>query len=111
MIWLAIILAIIATLIGAFGSLVWKKGADPNKSIIRMLFSWMIIFGAVLFVLSSVFYVWALKLDNLSIIYPLTSLSYIWVVFLSVKFLKERMNSYKWIGILLILVGVVLISI
>jgi len=34
----------------------------------------------------------------------------VWVSFLSIKFLNERMNSYKWVGIVLIIAGVFFIT-
>ncbi len=63
-----------------------------------------------LYGVSAVIYVWALKYGRLSLLYPITSLSYVWVSLLSVKFLKENMNNYKWIGISLIILGVILIT-
>ncbi|MAG38839.1 multidrug transporter [Candidatus Woesearchaeota archaeon] len=107
----AIALTVFATFIGAFGSLYLKKGsATLHRNILKVFSNKKLLFGIFLFLLSSVFYVFALKYARLSLIYPITSLTYVWVSFLSIKFLNEQMNNYKWTGIMLILLGVFLIT-
>jgi uncharacterized membrane protein len=66
--------------------------------------------GVLLYGLSTVFFIMALKLGELSVVYPLTSLSYIFVALLSLYFLKEKMNWYKWTGIGFIILGVILVK-
>jgi len=108
---LAIVLVVIGTIIGAFGSLYLKKGAkDFNLNLFKQIKNWQLIFGVILFVLSSVFYIYALTMEKLSFLYPVTSLTYIWVAFVSVWFLKEKMNKYKWAGIALIVLGIIIIG-
>lgn len=107
----AIILTIIGTLFGGFGSLYLKKGsASLHRNIFKIIYNYKLVFGIMLYGVSAVIYVWALKYGRLSLLYPITSLSYVWVSLLSVKFLKENMNNYKWIGISLIILGVILIT-
>ena len=107
-----ILVVIFATFIGAFGSLFLKKGASSMhiQHLLRQFLNKNLMIGVGLFCLSSVFYVGAMKYGELSLLYPITSLSYIWISLLSVKFLGERMNRYKWLGILLIIIGVALIN-
>jgi uncharacterized membrane protein len=107
----AILLTIFATFIGAFGSLYLKKGSKHvSKDFFKLITNYELLFGIFLFLFSSVFYITALKYGELSLLYPITSVSYIWVSLLSVKFLNENMNKYKWLGITLIVIGVVFIS-
>jgi multidrug transporter EmrE-like cation transporter len=109
-------LMIICTLLGAIGSLFLKLGSAKFhikfsfKGIIEMLKNWKIIIGAIFYVASSVFFIIVLKITDLSIAYPMTSMSYIFITILSYHFLKEKMNKYKIIGILLIILGVVLVK-
>jgi len=104
-------LVLFATIIGAVGSLYLKFGSKKiSFKIIEQLKNWELILGIFLFVISSAFYVPALKMANLSLVYPTTSLSYVWVTLLSKKFLKENINKYKWFGIALIILGVFLIA-
>jgi uncharacterized membrane protein len=108
---LTCILVLAATLIGAFGILFIKKGSKEfNFNILKQLKNKNLMIGAILFVIGAIAYILALKMDELSIIYPLTSISYIWVSIISVKFLKEKMNTYKWIGIALIMLGIIVIA-
>ncbi len=70
------------------------------------------LFGGVsLYALGTVLFIPALKGGDLSILYPFVALTYIWVSLLSVKFLGEKMNFMKWMGISLIIVGVSFIGI
>lgn len=106
-----ILVTLFATVIGAFGSLYLKKGsANLHRNIFKQIKNYSLLFGIFLFLVSSVFYVWALRFADLSLIYPITSFSYVWISFLSIKFLNEKMNKYKWLGILFIIVGVFLIT-
>ncbi len=105
-------LMVVATLLGAFGSLLLKKGsAEFELKIPSIIKNWKIILGLFLYVLASVIFIWLLKTSKLSFLYPFTALSYVWVSFLSVKFLGENMNAWKWLGIVFIIAGIVFVSI
>jgi len=108
-------LIFLSTLFGAFGSIYLKKGSrnlsrDLFKNIFLILKNYELLFGLGIFFFSSFFYVWALKQAPLSIVYPITSFTYVWVSLFSIKFLGEKMNKYKWLGILFIILGVFLIT-
>ena len=107
-----ILVVIFATFIGAFGSLYLKKGAKQlhRHNLLLQFFNRNLMLGVFLFVLSSVFYIGAMKYGDLSVLYPVTSLSYVWISLLSIRFLGEEMNRYKWIGIAMIILGVFLIT-
>lgn len=109
--WSSIGLVFIATIIGAFGALFLKYGANTmtRKSVLSFL-NIQLLIGIFFYGLSSVFFLIALKNGELSVLYPLTSLSYIWISLLSIKMLSEKMNLYKWLGIASILVGVTMIG-
>ena len=103
----AIGLVISATLVGAFGPILLKKASAKKLSNIKSLISNYPLFGGVgLYGLGTILFIPALKGGDLSILYPFVSVSYIWVSLLSVKFLGEKMNLIKWLGIALIIVGV-----
>ncbi len=108
----AILLVFIGTIIGSFGSLFFKLGADKlSFSIREQLKNYKLIVGFFLYGLSSIFYITALRGGELSVIYPLVSLAYIWIILISIKILKEKMNLLKWLGIAGIFLGVVFIGI
>jgi drug/metabolite transporter (DMT)-like permease len=109
-------LMIIFTLIGAFASILLKKGAPKFHlkfsidGIIDLLTNWNIVFGGILYFLSMVGFIYLLKQQDLSVLYPLTSISYIFVTILSVWLLKEKINFYKILGIALIILGVWMVA-
>ena len=107
----AFLLVFVATLIGAWGALYFKLAASTLTfrffDLLKNTKLWLAVF---FYGLSSIFFLIGLRMGDLSVLYPLTSLTYIRIVFLSIKVLKERMNFFKWLGMGLILGGVVLIS-
>ena len=108
----AIMLVLLATLIGAFGPILLKKASARKLSRISSLIKNYYLFGGVsLYAIGTMMFIPALKGGDLSILYPFVSVTYIWVSLLSVKFLGEKMNKYKWIGITFIILGVTFIGI
>ena len=114
--YILILMMILSTFIGALGSMFLKKGSDrfviklSYKGIADIIKNWHIMLGIALFVFSTVFFIFLLRTERLSLLYPMTSLGYIFIVFLSVFILKEKMNAYKIIGIGMIILGVVLVT-
>jgi len=96
--------------LGAIGQLLFKLG---STSVSFNLLSWItnikVIGGMLLYGVSAIFFIIALKHGNLSVLYPLIATSYIWVTIFSVKFLGEPFSFMKWIGIVLIITGVSII--
>jgi len=108
----AIGLVISATLVGSFGPILLKKASTKKLSKISSLMKNYHLFGGVaLFAIGTILFIPALKGGDLSVLYPFVALTYIWVSLLSVKFLGEKMNSIKWLGIIFIIIGVSFIGI
>ena len=100
-------LVILATLVGAFGPILLKKASLRKFSSIKSLITNYYLLGGVsLYAIGTILFIPALKGGELSVLYPLVALIYVWVSFLSVKFLGEKMNRFKWLGIALIIIGV-----
>lgn len=107
----AIGMVILATIIGAFGPILLKKASAKRLSKLSSLATNYHLFGGVaLYAIGTLLFVPALKGGDLSVLYPFVSLVYIWVSLLSVKFLGEKMNNVKWLGIALIIIGVAFIG-
>ncbi len=105
-------LVLAATIIGSIGALFLKIGSRKfTFNILAFIKNYKLIIGFILYGSSSIFFLAALRFGELSIIYPLVALSYVFVSIFSVWFLKEKMNKFKIIGIVLIIIGVSLISI
>jgi uncharacterized membrane protein len=86
-----------------------KKGsAKFNFRIVEQLKNYYLMLGIILYILGAAFYIYALSLERLSALYPFASLNYLWVALVSIRFLGEKMNIYKWAGIILIILGIIL---
>ena len=108
-IW-AIGLAALCALIGSSGQLLFKLG---SSSVTLSLGSWVtnveVIAGMMLYGLSAILFIFALKYGSLSVLYPVIATSYVWVSLLSNKVVGEPLSLPKWGGITLILFGIALV--
>jgi len=108
----SILLVFIGTIIGSFGALYLKIGSkDISINIKKLIRNYKLILGFVFYGISSIFFIIALTGGELSVLYPLCAASYIWVCLLSMKFLDEKMNKLKWLGIITIIIGIIFIGI
>ncbi len=105
------------TIVAAFGAVFFKRGSakfalslNPLKFAVSSLRNTNLMVGIFLYAAPTPVYLWALKHADLSLIYPVNSLTYIWVSLLSVKFLGEKMNRHKWLGVACIILGVSLLA-
>lgn len=107
----SILLVSIAAVIGAVGAVFLKKGSQKLKfKFWSLVKNHYLISGFLLYGISTVLFIIALKGGDLSVLYPTVATVYIWIAIFSIKFLKESMNKWKWLGIALIMIGVTLIG-
>lgn len=109
--FIVITIMIISSIIGAIGGILLKKASSELKLNIKSLFNYKLDLGLSLYFIAVLAFIWLLKTVNLNILYPMTSLTYIFVILLSSWLLKEKMNKYKWLAIILIITGNILINI
>lgn len=102
-------LFVLANMISSIGLILLKTGSKGLKQFLD-LFHWRIILGGIIFLIGTIIYIFLLKEENLSYLYPLTSISYVFVMIFSAAFIGEKMNKFKWMGISLIIMGSILIS-
>ena len=103
----AILLVLVATTLGSLGPIFLKKASADFKLHPKHLFRNKNLFiGLFFYGVGTILFIPALRGGELSVLYPLVALAYVWVPLLSIKFLQEKMNKLKWIGIALIIVGV-----
>ena len=109
-IW-AVGLVVLASIIGSFGLVFIKKGSKRFKLRLKaLLVNHEFIIGIFFYVVATVLFIPALKGGELSVLYPLVSLTYVWVSLLSIRMLNEKMNKFKWLGVLFVIIGVSLIG-
>ncbi len=100
-----------ASLIGSFGAVFLKSGAGRLHLTFRSVFlNYRLAAGIALFVLSSYFFVLGVRRGELSVLYPMVSLGYVWTMLWSRLFFREPVTRNKFLGLLLILLGIVFIG-
>ena len=107
----AALLVLFTTLLTSSAQILWKKGsATLNFNILRVLANNYIMGGILLYVVGGILIIISFRGGEVSVLYPIIATSYIWVSLLSVRFLGEVMNVFKWLGIITIILGIVLIG-
>ncbi len=97
------------------GQLLFKLGLDRIGAVTftnlpDVMMSPWIWAGLILYVLATLLWFAALSRAELNMIYPLQSLSYLVGLILSVLILHESVTPMRWVGTMVILAGVVLVS-
>ena len=108
---LAVVLTIVASILGVIATFYLKFGSKDisfNPSLLIKNFNLMS--GILLYGISNIIFILALKWADLSILSPLSAVGYIFINILSIKILNEKVTLFKWSGVLFILVGSILIG-
>ena len=103
------------TILGAAAQILMKNGAKEladlsRVTLVGLLTNLPLMSGFVLYGLSALLLVIALKDGELSLLYPVIALTYVWVAILSLVVIHEQINAWKWFGIALIVTGVAVIG-
>ena len=107
----SILLVLFTTLLTSSAQILWKIGsADLRFDILSILTNYYLIGGILLYIVGGTLIIIAFRGGEVSVLYPIIAMSYIWVSLLSVKFLGEIMNEFKWAGISSIIMGIFLIG-
>ena len=107
----SILLVLFTTLLTSSAQILWKKGsATLQPNIVSIITNYYLIGGILLYVVGGTLIILAFRGGEVSVLYPIIATSYIWVSFLSMRFLGEMMNNFKWIGITSIIVGIIFIG-
>lgn len=110
---------ILAMVLGVIGQLILKEGASKlnlsggggvGMMVWRMVSNPQIFLGLLFYGFSSIFWILVLKEKPLSLVYPMIGSSYILVVLFSWLVRHEMVSLTRWIGAVVITLGVVLIS-
>lgn len=118
----AMILLTICIFAGAFGQISWKhamsnmdkidnvNGLLKLDTIFNIMTNKYIILGLLLY--GSAFFLWlsAMSTLEISFMYPMLSLAYVLTAVSAFVFLGEHISLTRWMGILLIVVGCMLIT-
>lgn len=83
---------------------------DVSLRIKNLIKNWKLLFGISFYGISVLVALAAYRNGELSVLYPFVALQYVWTNILSKKYLDEKIGGVKWLGIVLIFVGVSLIG-
>jgi len=111
------ILIIFGIFSGSFGGIFLKKGAveiDYTTGIFTIILTiitnFKIIIGFLLYLTPSIIWIYLLKKIDLSYLQPLMALTYILTPLLAIIFLNEFISILRWIGIIIIIIGIVVVG-
>ena len=113
-------LILVSVLFIALGQVFWKFGTNQSgpvsfsvghlmAAISKMVNVWFVL-GCLMLLASSVLWVMALSMVELSIAFPFQFLAFVFIFFFSMIFFKEPATLFKFIGTLLIVIGVIAVS-
>ena len=107
----SILLVLFASFVGSFGTVFLKAGADRLERTVKgVLSNWRLPVGVLIYLTSFGMYTVAVKSGELTILYPMVALGYLWTLIWSRMIFKEPLTQNKFIGIGMILVGVVVLN-
>ena len=99
------------SVIGSFGAVFLKFGAlHLHRHWSSLVYNWKLALGIGAYLLSSVFYVKGVSNGELSVLFPMVSLGYICTLMWSRLFFHEALTKMKFLGVGLILLGMVCLS-
>lgn len=108
----SIALVFCCTILGAAAQVLMKIGANhpPYPSLLGYLTNLPLFAGYCLYGMNAVLLIFALRDGELSILYPIIALTYVWVTILSVLFFQERINTFKALGVVIVILGVAVLG-
>ncbi len=112
-----ILLSILQSGLIAFGQVFLKFSLGAVETLTfqwsclkQVFINWNFLVCAALFGSAAALWIYMMKVFDFSIIYPLTSIAYIFAIFASLWIFQESIPTIRWIGVMVIVLGVVLIS-
>ena len=107
----AALLVLFTTFLTSSAQIFYKLGSktitlDP----LSIITNYYLIGGLLIYAVGGILMIISFRGGEVSVLYPIIATSYIWVSFLSIYFLGEVMNAYKWLGVLGIIAGIALIG-
>lgn len=107
----AVGIVLFSTLLTSTAQLFYKYGSEKlSLDILSLITNYELVAGMVLYAIGGILLILSFRGGEVSVLYPIFATSYIWVSFLSIYFLGETMNIFKWLGIFTIIAGIVLIG-
>ncbi len=107
----AIMLMISCTLFTSSAQILLKKGANILQfDMLSIITNWYLVSGMALYGLGAILVIIAMKGGEVTVLYPIITSSYVWVTFASIYFFNESVNLFRWMGISLTVIGIIMIT-
>lgn len=104
----AIVVLLLSTVVTSIGNALLKIGSKDLT--LSNPFNIPLLIGVILYAFSAILFILALRSGELSVIYPLYGLNFVWISLIAMTFFDEPMPPLKWLGIGVIILGLVFIS-
>jgi len=108
----AVLFVLLCAVLISIGQLFLKLGAI-NLSLTTLTYiykDYTLLAGIFIYFVSSIVFLYTLRKNDLSLLFPMLATSYVWVLLLSMYFFKEVIKLQQITGILAIVLGVSLIG-
>ncbi|MAE42181.1 hypothetical protein CMO93_00285 [Candidatus Woesearchaeota archaeon] len=107
----AVGLVLFCTLLTSTAQIFWKLGVEKlSFNILSIITNVNLLMGILLYSIGGILIIISFRGGEVSTLYPIIATSYIWVSFLSIYFLDETMNLFKWLGVFIIISGIIFIG-
>ena len=104
-------MVLFCTLLTSTAQLFYKFGSETlSFNFLSIITNINLIMGLLLYAVGGTILILSFRGGEVSVLYPIIATSYIWVSFLSIYFLGEIMNIFKWLGVFTIIAGIILIG-
>lgn len=106
------VLIFIPIILAAIGQMILKIGMNKlgGFNLIKTFTNPTVIVGLFFYGASLILWLMVLSKEKLSFVYPLVAFSYVLTVFLSKVILKEPVPTLRWLGLAVIVVGILMIA-
>ena len=107
----AIGVVLFCTLLTSTAQIFYKFAAEKlSFNVLSIITNVNLLMGMLLYAVGGILIILSFRGGEVSVLYPIIATSYVWVSFLSIYFLNESMNLYKWLGVFTIVAGIALIG-
>lgn len=107
----AALLVLFTTFLTSSAQLLYKFGSESLAfDIWSIVTNYYLILGILIYAVGGILIILSFRGGEVSALYPILATSYIWVSLMSIIFLGETMNAFKWIGVAAIISGIISIG-
>jgi uncharacterized membrane protein len=109
-----VIITIFAAMLVSIAQYLFKRNMSAfrmnRREILGIIRNRAIVAGILIYIASFGVYLVALKSGELSYVYPIFSSAFVFVTLISIFTLKEKVNAFRILGILLVVAGIAIVA-